>query len=121
MAQRLEITLKESLFDAEGEGIRRKAADYFGLKVHDIRSVRVLTMDADLTPREFTRVQQEVFTNPVTEVSAFTPLEIDFDWCIWVGFRPGVKDTAGETAVEAMEDVLGLSLIHISEPTRLQV
>ncbi len=110
MAQRLEITLKESLFDAEGEGIRRKAADYFGLKVHDIRSVRVLTMDADLTPREFTRVQQEVFTNPVTEVSAFTPLEIDFDWCIWVGFRPGVKDTAGETAVEAMEDVLGRKL-----------
>ena len=29
-----------------------------------------------------------------------------FDWLIWVGFRPGVRDTAGSTAVEAIEDLL---------------
>jgi phosphoribosylformylglycinamidine synthase II len=34
----------------------------------------------------------------------------DFDWLIWVGLRPGVRDTAGSTAVEAVEDLLGTRL-----------
>lgn len=34
------------------------------------------------------------------------PLNIEFDWCIWVGFRPGVRDNAASTAVEAIRDLL---------------
>ena len=33
-----------------------------------------------------------------------------FDWIIWVGYRPGVKDNPGDTAMEAIQDVLGISL-----------
>ncbi|MFC1824357.1 AIR synthase-related protein, partial [Thermodesulfobacteriota bacterium] len=40
------------------------------------------------------------------EESSFAPMAKDFDWLIWVGFRPGVRDTAGSTAVEAIEDLL---------------
>ncbi|MGD8716302.1 MAG: AIR synthase-related protein, partial [Desulfobacterales bacterium] len=29
-------------------------------------------------------------------------------WTIWVGYRPGVRDNAGSTAVEAIEDLLGI-------------
>ena len=35
-------------------------------------------------------------------------MDIPFDGCIWVGYRPGVKDNPGDTAVEAVEDILGL-------------
>lgn len=108
MAHRLEITLKLGLFDAEGEGVRRKAGRYFGIALESVRTIQILTIDAALTDHQAETVRTEIFTNPVTQVSAYTPLAIEFDWCIWVGYRPGVKDNPGATAVEAIEDVLGI-------------
>ncbi len=55
-------------------------------------------------------VRTEVFTNPVTQVSSYSPLAGDFDRALWVGFKPGVKDNAGATAREAIEAFLGRSL-----------
>jgi phosphoribosylformylglycinamidine synthase len=103
---RLEIKLKDDLLDAEGANIQRKARDYFGFELEGVRVIRVLTIDADLNDRELERARTAVFTNPVTEDSSFTPMARDFEWIIWVGFRPGVKDTPGSTAVEAIEDLL---------------
>ncbi len=60
-----------------------------------------------MNPAQLGVAKDEIFTNPVTQVSSLTPLDIDFDWCIWIGFRPGVKDNAGATAVEAIKDHLG--------------
>ena len=104
MPHRLEITLKPELFDAEGEGIRHKAADYFDIRVDRIRTVHILTIDVDLTDAQLETIRSEVFTNPVTQVSAYTPLDLPFDWAIWVGYRPGVRDNPGSTAVEAIEE-----------------
>jgi len=108
MPNRLEIALNSDLFDAEGEGIRLKALHYFGLKLSQVRVINVVTIDADLTADQIKTIQTEVFTNPVTQISSFDPLLIDFDWIIWVGFRPGVRDNPGSTAVEAVEDILGI-------------
>jgi len=108
MISRLEIRLKKDLLDAEGTGIRRKAGAYFEIEVDDIRIIRVLTIDSDLTPDQLEQIRTEIFTNPITEKSSFSPIAQDFDWLIWVGFRPGVRDTAGSTAVEAIEDLLGI-------------
>jgi hypothetical protein len=47
------------------------------------------------------RIRTEIVTNPVTQVSSLQPLDVDFDWIIWVGFRPGVRDNPGATALEA--------------------
>ncbi len=110
MPARLEITLKDHLVDAEGEGICRKAGLYFGLQLSRVRSIYVVTIDADLTAAQLDTIQREVFTNPVTQISAYTPLDIDFDWTIWVGYRPGVRDNPGSTAMEAVEDILNLKL-----------
>lgn len=110
MPKRLEITLKPNLFDAEGEGIRHKAKDYFDIDLVDIRTVHIVTIDADLSPSQLEAIQNDIFTNPVTQISSFSPLAIDFDWIIWVGYRPGVKDNAGSTAVEAIEDLLANTL-----------
>ena len=49
MPSRLEIAQKPDLIDAEGEGIRQKARDYFDIETAAIRSVDILTIDADLS------------------------------------------------------------------------
>jgi len=110
MPFQLEITLKPHLLDAEGETIRRKARDYFGIDLSSVRTVHIVTFDADLTDEQLEVLRQEVFTNPVTQISSYRPLDVDFDWTIWVGYRPGVRDNPGSTAAEALEDVLGVRL-----------
>jgi len=110
MPHRLEITLKPDLFDAEGQGILRKAKDYFGIELQQVRTVHLITLDADLSVEQLQKIQSEIFTNPVTQMSSFTPLPIDFDWTIWVGYRPGVRDNPGATAAEAIEDILRIKL-----------
>ncbi|SPD71768.1 Phosphoribosylformylglycinamidine synthase 2 [uncultured Desulfobacterium sp.] len=110
MASRLEIRLKKELVDAEGAGVRRKAREYFGFEVEDVRVIRVLTFDTDLGPDQLERVRVEIFTNPVTEESSFSPITSFFDWLIWIGFLPGVRDTQGSTAKEAIEDLLGIRI-----------
>lgn len=110
MAVRLEIALKSHLFDAEGESIRQKAKNYFGINIEQIRVVNLVTIDAGLASDQLSIIQNEIFTNPVTQVSSFEPLDIGFDFCIWIGFRPGVKDNPGDTAAEAIEDVLKIRL-----------
>jgi len=107
-AVRLEIGLKKDLIDAEGTTIQRKAREYFGYNVTEIRVIRVLTIDAALTRDQLEEIRSGIFTNPVTEESSFGPIASGFDWLIWAGFRPGVRDTAGSTAKEAIEDLLGI-------------
>ncbi len=107
MAARLEITLKRPLFDAEGATLCRRIHDYFGWDVGQARVIHVLTLDTDLSVEELEAVRNEIFTNPVIQESGFQPLAQDFDWAIWVGFRPGVRDTAGSVAMEAIADYLG--------------
>lgn len=90
--------------------MRRKAAAYFGLTLDRVRTVQVLTIDAGLSDDQLERIRTEVFTNPVTQVSSFAPLPEPFDWVVWVGFRPGVRDNPGATAAEAIQDCLGIHL-----------
>ena len=108
MPHRLEIALKENLFDAEGEGIRRKAKGYFGIEMDCVRTISVVTIDAGLSGEQLSAVQTEIFTNPVTHLSSYDPLDIEFDWTIWVGFRPGVRDNPGSTAAEAIVVLVNL-------------
>ncbi len=110
MPYRLEITLKPDLLDAEGESIRKKTRNYFGFDLVSIRTIQIITIDAELTAEQCGIIRTDIFTNPVTQVSAWTPLPLPFDWAIWVGLKPGVRDNPGSTAVEAIEDVLGIRL-----------
>ncbi|MGD8523854.1 MAG: phosphoribosylformylglycinamidine synthase, partial [Desulfobacterales bacterium] len=108
MPSRLEIALKDHLTDAEGEGLRQKAFAYFGIKLSRVRTVHIITIDAELSAEQLGSIQREIFTNPVIQFSSFEPLDIPSDWIIWVGLRPGVKDNPGSTAMEAVEDILNL-------------
>lgn len=107
MAKKLEIALKDHLFDPEGASLCRRVRDYFGWEIGEVRVISVLTLDAGLTDEEIEAVRTEIFTNPVTQVSSSGSLAADFDWAIWVGYRPGVRDTAGSVAIEAINEYLG--------------
>jgi len=108
MPHRLEIAIRSELNDAEGQGICKKANNYFGIVLDSVRVVQINTIDMNLTPDQCDTIRS-VFTNPVTQISSYDPLPMDFDWVIWVGYRPGVKDNPGSTAVEAIEDALGFT------------
>ena len=114
MAFRLETGLKPSIHDPAGTGLVKKAKNYLGIALQDARVVKVLTIDIDLSEAQKEQVRRQVFTNPVSEISSFAPLAAsimpDFDYALWVGFKPGVRDNEGATASEAMADVLGVSL-----------
>ncbi len=107
MAKRLETALKDHLFDPEGASLCRRVRDYFGWEIGQARVINILTLDARLSAEELEAVRTEIFTNPVTQVSKYGSLASEFDWAVWVGFRPGVRDTAGSVAVEALCDFLG--------------
>ena len=110
MPYRLEIALKPELFDAEGASVRRKANDYFGFSVRSVRTINILTIDIDLRKDQLEAIQQEIFANPVSRISSYSPLDIEFDWTLWIGYRPGVRDNPGSTAVEAVQDFFGLHI-----------
>jgi|UniRef100_A0A7V6A3F0 phosphoribosylformylglycinamidine synthase II len=110
MTVRLEIGWRPGLSDAEGEALRRKAQEYCGLALDRVQVLRLLMLDLELSPAELSAIRTEVFTNPVTQVSSYTPLAREFDWALWVGFRPGVRDNAGATAREAIEAFIGRNL-----------
>jgi phosphoribosylformylglycinamidine synthase II len=110
MAVRLEIGWRPELTDAEGEGVRRQAREYFGLEIERVRVLRVLMLDLDLPLAELEAVRTEIFTHPTTQISGFRPLAQSFDWAVWVGFKPGVRDNAGAVAQEAIAAYLGRPL-----------
>lgn len=110
MPHRLEIMLKPEVRDPEGETLKQKAREYLGIKLEEVRTIQVLTFDTTLTDAQLEDIRVQIFTNPVTQISSFQPLAKGFDWVIWVGFLPGVKDNAGSTAIEAIEAFLEIKL-----------
>ena len=111
MASRLEIGLRPQLPDPQGNGLRQRAKNYFKIAIEEARVLRVLTFDTALDQAQLDLAASKIFTNPVTELSSFSPLAAQvlpgFDWALWVGFKPGVRDNEGATAIEAMTDALG--------------
>ncbi|MCB2188845.1 MAG: phosphoribosylformylglycinamidine synthase [Deltaproteobacteria bacterium] len=111
MPQRLEMALRPELPDPAGRSLMHKAGAYLGLRLAAVRVVRVLTFDTGLAQAELARARAEIFTNPVTELSSFAPLAPqilpEFDYALWLGFKPGVRDNEGATALEAMANLLG--------------
>ncbi len=107
MISSIETALKSELADAQGASLKAKAASYFNINMDSARCVNIVTIESGLATDQLERIRQEILTNPVTQVSGLCPLDIPFDWCVWIGFRPGVRDNPGATAMEAVKDVIG--------------
>jgi phosphoribosylformylglycinamidine (FGAM) synthase PurS component len=108
MACRVEIGLKPSIRDARGEKIKRRIIDDLKIPLDAVRTVDVYTVDASLPGEEMEKVATGPFLDPVIQdYSLEKPLgQMDFDWAIEVGYKPGVTDNVGRTAREAVETLL---------------
>ncbi len=102
----IEIALKPELIDAEAASLRKKAFDYFNININKARAINIVSFETDLDNTQLNIIKDKILTNPVTQVSSLKPLSIDFQWCIWIGLRPGVRDNPASTALEAIEDLL---------------
>ena len=115
MLARIEVGLKARLNDSFGEATRKRIAADLKLAVEQVRTLKVFTVEAEISPEQLQAAAAGPYCDPVTQDFAVNaPLalnrEIPFDWCIEVGFRPGVTDNEGRTAAAALELLLGRKL-----------
>jgi len=111
MPFRVEVGFKKGIKDAYGEKISQKIRHFLGIKIKQVRTVFVYTIDATLTKEEVEIIASGPFSDPIIQEYAIDrPLITEFDWSIEVGFKPGVTDNVGKTAKEAIEWRLGRSL-----------
>jgi phosphoribosylformylglycinamidine synthase II len=108
---RIEVATKEGIRDPDGEATKQEIQDALGLSVESVRIIDVYTIDAKLTAEEEDRIRTELFTDPIIQESSHEgPLVRDFTYLIEVGYRPGVTDSVGKTAAEAVADTIGRHL-----------
>jgi phosphoribosylformylglycinamidine synthase len=110
MIHRIEIAVRRGLRDARGEHAASQIRDFLHLPVGAVRTRDVYQIEADLTPEEVDRIVAEL-TDPVLQVGAADRLDDGpFDVAVSVGFKPGVADPVGKSALVAIEDTLGRRL-----------
>ncbi|WP_246167906.1 phosphoribosylformylglycinamidine synthase subunit PurS [Thermosulfurimonas marina] len=105
--QRIEVAFKPGLRDARGEKVARRARDFLGLPVEDVRTVRVYLVEGDFSREILETLAQEALCDPVIQFFSLgknlaPELGLAYDWVIEVGFRPGVTDNEGRVAAEAL-------------------
>lgn len=100
------MATRQDLVDAQGRRVIKRIKEDIGISLSDVRVVEVYTVDKDLSRAQLERCRVELFTDPLTQESAFDRLKRKFDHAIEVGFLPGVTDNVGHTSARAIEDLL---------------
>jgi len=114
MLARIEVALKPGLADSFGEATRKRINEDLSLPADAVRTVRVYTVEADISDEELKAAAAGPYCDPVTQDFSLGSLALeknmDFDWLIEVGFRPGVTDNEGRTAAGALALLIGREL-----------
>lgn len=114
MLARIQVGMKPIFTDSFGEKINKKIQEDLLLPVNGVRTIKVFTVDAEISGEELEAAASGPFCDPVIQDYSLGPLALDwdleFDWLIEVGFRPGVTDNEGRTAAQALELLLGRKL-----------
>lgn len=114
MLARIQVGLKPAFRDSFGETTATSIKNDLGLAVDSVRTIKVFTVEADISDDQLLAAAQGPYSDPVTQDYSLGPLALDwdykFDWLIEVGFRPGVTDNEGRTAASALELMLGRKL-----------
>ena len=108
MAWRIVVGLKSGVRDARGERVRRELQEHLGVRLENVKTLDVYTVDARLSDAEIEQAAYGPFSDPVIQqVTINRPLASGFDMLIEIGFRPGVTDNTGRTAKEAIQYISG--------------
>jgi len=109
---RLEIAVRQDLRDPRGVEAEHGIRSFLGVPVEHVRTREVYRIEADLSDAERKTVLAE-FVDPVQQVGALDRLDGSdeaYDVIVGVGYKPGVTDPVGRSALVAVEDTLGRRL-----------
>lgn len=110
MIHRIEVCLKNHILDPTGRKVASRASEHLDIHCQDIRVADAYLIQKDMTTKDLHIIAQEVFQDPVIhDIAIDEPLQLEYDWAIEVGFKPGVTDNVARTAREAIERTLGLA------------
>jgi len=111
MLARIQVGLKPALVDSFGEKTARRIRTDLGMSVDGVRTIKIFTVEADVTEEQMNQAAGGPFSDPVTQDWSLSPLALkwglEFNWMIEVGFRPGVTDNEGHTSAQALELLVG--------------
>ena len=108
--RRIIVAFKRSESDPLGNKLEKTIKNFLGIKTSSIRTRRVYLIDANLSNREFSLLEEKLFVDPVSEYLVKDTDE-EFDWLIEVGYKPGVTDNVGKTSKNvAIPGVIGRKL-----------
>ncbi|RLA90659.1 MAG: phosphoribosylformylglycinamidine synthase [Deltaproteobacteria bacterium] len=103
MAYRIEVGFKDNILDPIGDKIKKRIIRELKIPVKSVRTISVYTLDLSITLKQAKSAAKEIFLDPIIQdFSVNSPLAKDFDWLIEVGFKPGVTDNVGRTALESL-------------------
>ncbi len=110
MPIRIEVGYRASVPDPRGLAVLETIRSFLAIRAEAVRTFNVYLVDAELNESEAERARDHV-TDPVTQRSALRRLEPEpCDQVVEVGFRPGVTDAVGKSALALLEDMLGRPL-----------
>ncbi|MBE0447839.1 MAG: phosphoribosylformylglycinamidine synthase subunit PurL [Actinobacteria bacterium] len=106
---RVEVALRPDMTDALGSSIRKQINEDLRIDVEKVQTIDVYTITSNLTQRQIEAVARDLLTDPITQDYRInTGFDRPFSVAIEVGYKPGVTDNVGATAVEGIEDLLGI-------------
>ncbi len=116
MLQRIEVAVRPELEDSLGRKTTRRIREFLGdaepesapLAALQCRVATVFTVEGLDAAQTQTLLDDAAFHDPVLHEVRLTPDADAYDWRLEVGFRPGVTDNEGRTALATLALSLGL-------------
>ncbi|MBU3965401.1 phosphoribosylformylglycinamidine synthase [Patescibacteria group bacterium] len=112
-----ENTALPGIIDAFAKSIVKKAKDYLGLAIKNSRTTKIYTIQGKMSAEETNTILEKIFQKPTKAVMVNRSLIGAFSTAVWWGLKLGVKDTEGEVAKEAIEEILGRKIgnVYVSQ------
>ncbi|HQF23098.1 MAG TPA: AIR synthase-related protein, partial [Polyangiaceae bacterium] len=110
MTHRIEVGYRPGFPDPRGMDTLSTIRSFLSIPIREVRCFDVYTIEADLSEQEVIRACDHL-ADPVTQQGAVGRLApAPFDFVVSVGYRPGVTDAVGKSALVLLQDMAGRSL-----------
>lgn len=109
----IRVGYNAGVHDPVGAGVKSGIRELVGVSglVDDVRAFSVYTVEGDMSKEQVEEAGRELFSDPVVQNFSVdsVPGLPSGGWLIEVRNRPGVTDAVGETALNGIRGLLGLS------------
>lgn len=106
MVTRLEISFRDGVPDPKGKATAVACASFLGIQIKAAYTRAIYKIDADLKEGDINKILSAI-VDPVTQTgSVGRNKTTKADWIINVGYKPGVTDNLGRTALSVINDII---------------